>query len=225
MATTDNLTNVHEDLQMTEGLETKDNNDVKITEKASDPVLKEVIKSDNELNAMIEVDECVDKLLETALKNVDIKLEREDGVKTEPEVSKELSQSRIGLENGGFEEPCVKLENAQDQLSLNDADDSLARIKQEVLDEIENGAVSSIVCDGIMRAIDHNFEEIDKILLGNSGNLNDLNVEQVDMVELESTSPGKTDPQKTVLSDVLSAVNQYEKTHASDIKAEEIGLR
>ena len=224
MTTTDNLTNVQEDLQMTEGLETPDYDDVKITEKASDPVLKEVIKSDNELNDTIEVEECVNKLLETALKNVDVKLEHEDVVKTEPEVSKELSQSHIALEIGGFEELSIKLENAQDQLPLNDEDDSLARIKQEVLDEIENGAVSSIVCDGIMRAIDQNFEEIDKILLGNSGNLNDLNVEKVDMVELGNTSPGKTDPQITVLSDVLSAVNQYEKTHASDIKTEEICL-
>ena len=220
-----------EDLQMTEGLktmETSDNDIVKIAEKTSDPVLKQVIKNDSELNAVIEVEACVDELLETAHKNVDIKLEHVDSVKVETEVSKELSQSHIALENGGFEEPCVKLEKSQDPISLNDTDlneiDSLACIKQEVLDGIENGEVSSIVCDGIMRAIDQNFEEIDKILLGNSCNLNDLNVGKVDMVELENTSPGKSDPQKIVLSDVLSAVNQFEKTHASDIKTEEIGL-
>ena len=183
---------------MTEGLKTiktPDNDVVKITEKTSDQDLKQVIKNDSELhvNNVIEVEACVDELLETARKNVDIKLEHGD--KTESEVSKELSRSQIALENGGFEEPCVKLENAQDQISLNDTDfdeiDSLACIKQEVLDEIENGAASSIVCDGIMRAIDQNFEEIDKILLGNSGNLNDLNVETVDMVELENTSRGE----------------------------------
>ena len=231
LATTYSLTNTKEGFQMTEGLktmETPDNDVVKSTEKTSDPVLKQVIKNDSELHVVIEVEACVDELLETAHKNVDIKLEHEDGVKAESEVSKELSQSHIALENGGFEEPCVKLENSQDQISLNDTDlneiDSLACIKQEVLDEIENGAVSSIVCDDIMRAIDQNFEEIDKILLGNSGNLNDLNVEKVDMVELENTLAGKTDPQKIVLSDVLSAVNQYEKTQTSDIKTEEIGL-
>ena len=233
MVTIDKMPEMSTDSQIDEGmkalLETSGEDRISIKE-SLEATLVNHVKNDYDLEHLSENENHGDKLSETCFRTAEIKIEHQDiCVKTEPDLNEERPQLLDMIENGEFEDNCLNLQGNRDFVAMGnectDQSNCFRSIKREILDEVENAELSGLVSDDIMRAIEQNFEEIDKMLLANTDTVNDFNLgsvgENVDMVELEQSVSGKKDPQTLVLSDVLNAVNQYEKTHISDIKTEE----
>lgn len=137
----------------------------------------------------------------------------------------------------GFNSREPSLESSSSSQSVNSDD-----VKREVLYDCltasytcnmaENSGraqVTGFVGDDIMDTIQHNFKEIDDMILGDPDGKNDLNVEagrnSIEMLELKHNlnTSGKKDSPDVDLSDVLNSVDCYESSTVVNVKLEETG--